>query len=1065
MSQDQDSQHSLDQMYVSPDSNLLIAATLGVGAAATVVIFALLGPGIAAAGRLIPFDVALAALLATGNLLAYVEIAARTRHAGGAYHLIRRQGGTGDISFFAGWALTLSLVGFCGLLAQSIARYLIALPVMSVRLSLNVPVGLLAWAVILMVAAVNAIQQHKKLLGKKLLGLLILPIVALVIAVFGFMAISHITSHPPSASPGSISAVPLIFAAFIGIEITSRYIGEVHRTAPALRTLALSPALAAAFIIAIVVLSAGVVGYPGLAQADIPIATVGERVAADTGRLAVLLIGGAAMVLTLVQGLEMLIMLIHSMSVDGFLPGWAQKTKPFVAVLIVGLVTLPVVWLPIEWLAPTSGLLYLCTLMLVNVVRAREPRPESPRAPQSGRQATPFRLPFHPWIPALVLAVDVLLFPLWGWTKVLAALGCLVGGGLVYLAYGRRHYVEAQTGVTIFKPLVEEHQPPRFRILVPIARPKTAQALIQTAGRIAQSKNGEVLILQVAVVPDPFPLETRRKRAQVDRDLLENAIAMANQEDLPIQTMTRLARAIPRGILETAAEENVDLILMGWHADQTKAEEITLGPIVDEVLRDATCDVMLLQSDESATAKRFLIPTAGGPNAQTAIRLASLLAEASGGEITLLYVKTAPATEDDLAASRETLARALEGLDLEMPPAQKVIAAANVLEGIVQEAAAHDVVLLGVSNESDVNQILFGSLPLQVAARVPNTILVQGDQAITAVWSRRILRALQRALPTLSGTEQLDVHHSLSQGARPGIDYFVLIVLSCIIAALGLLLDSPAVVIGAMLVAPLMSPIMALSLGLVLGDLRAIRLATESILKGVALAVVISAFIGLLSPLKLVTGEMVARARPTLLDMIVALASGMAGAYAVSRKNVSAALPGVSIAAALMPPLATVGLGLSTGNFNVAGGAILLFITNIAAISLAGAVVFLALGIRPRILVPEHRKQLRQRMIASILLLLVIAIPLGAMLGTTVRDTTREQAIYALISNNLPDGNQLVGLEISSEADALAVVATVRSYQPPNQVTVSILSRALSQMLETPVTLDLVVLPVVRSID
>ena len=110
-------------------------------------------------------------------------------------------------------------------------------------------------------------------------------------------------------------------------------------------------------------------------------------------------------------------------------------------------------------------------------------------------------------------------------------------------------------------------------------------------------------------------------------------------------------------------------------------------------------------------------------------------------------------------------------------------------------------------------------------------------------------------------------------------------------ATVGLLLDSGAVIIGAMLVAPLMSPMLAFSLGLVLSDVRLIRLSIEAVFKGVVLAVIIAVFIGLLSPFKELTGEIMARTRPTLLDLAVALASGMAGAYALARKEVSAALP------------------------------------------------------------------------------------------------------------------------------------------------------------------------------
>jgi uncharacterized hydrophobic protein (TIGR00271 family) len=292
----------------------------------------------------------------------------------------------------------------------------------------------------------------------------------------------------------------------------------------------------------------------------------------------------------------------------------------------------------------------------------------------------------------------------------------------------------------------------------------------------------------------------------------------------------------------------------------------------------------------------------------------------------------------------------------------------------------------------------------------------------------------------------------------------VLIVLSSIIAALGLLLNSPAVVIGAMLIAPLMSPIMAFSMGLVLGDLRLIRTSSEAILKGVVIALIIAAFVGVLSPIKATTGEMLARSRPTLLDLSVALASGLAGAYALARKDVGAALPGVAIAASLMPPLADVGLGLAMGDPRVAGGALLLFTANIAAISLAGSLVFALLGARPQQWAPDSRRQVRTRLVASAVMLVIIAVPLGIIFSGIVRDARQERAAEAMFAEYLTGADaQLVDLEADQFGHDLYIVATVRSAEPIGAEWVDGLARALGDTLDRHVQLDVVVLPVIRS--
>jgi uncharacterized hydrophobic protein (TIGR00271 family) len=312
--------------------------------------------------------------------------------------------------------------------------------------------------------------------------------------------------------------------------------------------------------------------------------------------------------------------------------------------------------------------------------------------------------------------------------------------------------------------------------------------------------------------------------------------------------------------------------------------------------------------------------------------------------------------------------------------------------------------------------------------------------------------------------EQLELREAMSDSARPGVNFFVLIVLSSIIATLGLLLNSAAVVIGAMLVAPLMSPILGFSLGMVLGDVRLIRLSIEAMFKGVALALVIAVLIGIVSPIKDLTEEIMIRTQPTLLDLTVALASGMAGAYSLSREEVSAALPGVAIAAALMPPLGVAGLGLSLGRPQVAGGAFLLFLANIAAISLAGVIVFILLGVRSQTWHPEAHRRIRRGLIGFVLLVLVIAIPLGIiMAGIVQRSNTRNEIRQVLTERVDTRDRELVDFEHQTEQGRLLVVATVRSVDPLQELAVDDIAAALRGRLGRPVTLEVVTLPVVRS--
>jgi uncharacterized hydrophobic protein (TIGR00271 family) len=202
--------------------------------------------------------------------------------------------------------------------------------------------------------------------------------------------------------------------------------------------------------------------------------------------------------------------------------------------------------------------------------------------------------------------------------------------------------------------------------------------------------------------------------------------------------------------------------------------------------------------------------------------------------------------------------------------------------------------------------------------------------------------------------------------------YLFMITVSCAIATLGLLQSSPAVIIGAMLISPLMGPIMGLGFSLCIVDLYSMRRSLAALATGTALALAVSALITYLSPLHEATPEILARTRPNLFDLLVAIFSGVAGAYTTIKRK-GEAIVGVAIATALMPPLAVVGYGLAVGDFSIAGGAAFLFMTNLLAIALCTTVVARWYGFGARNS-PAHT------LFQSVLVIVtfaVISVPLG----------------------------------------------------------------------------------------
>ena len=1040
------------EIRFSRELGLWRAIALSLGVMLTLLIFILMGGTVAAAGAVAPLACLLAALLLLANVLGYVELAVTVPRPGGAYTLVHEARG-GWLAFLTGWTLTLSGLGVCALLAQGFAVQVTTL--LSDHLGLALPVWPWAAGLVILLAVNNSLGTQESQRGQVTILLIAVLLGFTLLAVPRVKLAHYVVTHPDWGH-----ALTLLMVSFVGLEITAGLQGEIRqRTTNAPRALLLAPLLVAVFGAVIVAVAVGVVGFPALSDSRVPLALLGASVAGGAGRPLILVLGALVLALALNRALMMVVRQIYKMSADGFWPAGLRRTQPrfrtpVLLIALVALLLLPLALLPVDFLARLAGLLYLLVLMGVNLALFRRPQ----QGPSS------FALPFHPWVPGLTLAVDVLIGLLWGPVCLTWAAGCLVAGTLIYLIYARSHHVEAQEGVTVFKPPSEERAEVGYRVLVPIANPATAGTLLHLAGVLARQQAGEVLALQVVVVPDQVPLEEGGHRAKAGRVLLEQAITQAKEEGFAVQTMTRVTHSVAQGVLDTAREEKVDLILLGWRG-YTRSFGASMGPVIDTVIRDAPCDVTVIKGREWEQVSKILVPTAGGPHAPIAARLAMLLSEAYGSRVTALYVQLGRATPEQMEENRRRIAQTLNGLEFSHPPEQKVVIADSVVEGIVEEAKGYDLVLLGASEEGLLDQFVFGSIPQQIAARVPKTaVMVRRYGGPTEFWIRKLMRGLSHLFPRLSVEEQLELREAMSNGAQPGVNYFVLIVLSCIIATLGLLLNSGAVIIGAMLVAPLMSPILAFSLGLVLGDVRLIRLSIEAGFKGVALAVIIAVFIGVFSPFKGLTDEIMARTQPTLLDLAVALASGMAGAYALARKDVSAALPGVAIAAALMPPLGAVGLGLSLGDAQVAGGAFLLFITNVGSISLAGAIVFTLLGVRPQTWRPETQREIWRRLSSLVLLLLVIAAPLAVIMGGVVRDTAARQVIREVLEVQITSqGGELGEFEYRTDKNGVVVVATVRSVYPLDQATVDATATVLSERLDRPVALDVVVLPAIRS--
>ena len=239
-----------------------------------------------------------------------------------------------------------------------------------------------------------------------------------------------------------------------------------------------------------------------------------------------------------------------------------------------------------------------------------------------------------------------------------------------------------------------------------------------------------------------------------------------------------------------------------------------------------------------------------------------------------------------------------------------------------------------------------------------------------------IPRSQRQSIETLN--DALDLSHGDVVGKRTG--FLIMLTLAGTIAIAGVLTDSTATVIGAMIIAPLGTPILGIALGIVTGHLSLVVRSILWVLSGVVIVVVLGLFFSLFvaTPESLATNsQVVGRTSPSLMDLVAALATGFAGGFAMCRKDLSAVLPGVAIAISLVPPLGVVGVCAGQGQWSDALGALILFLSNVVALVIAGSIVFTMGGYaRDPGSSPDANR--RRAYIVVTVLAIIISVPLAA---------------------------------------------------------------------------------------
>jgi len=999
------------------------------------VVFAAIGPAT-------PVIYALAILLYVPLILSYMELAAGRPGSPSAYQIAHSYRSSG-LTFAVGWLMLAGLVSVAALMAIAVVERL------DVWLGhlFGVDVGdvWLVAAVVVLAALNEWLSDTDRWRTRTVVVGLAM---ALTVGVITWGYYAHLPGGELREIPlfgHDMTAVAVLAAGLWSIDLLLNHRRQMRRPDATLRSASLIVWLTTGVLA--VATTALVVRSPGIWLAD-----WSEKVSWGEARLQLLslVVSTTFCWLGLSRVVSRTVRLTGTMAHEAFLPrigkpGQFQRTRALATLTSLVLVLVAVGWwVPTGLLATLAAMTFLWVTVLVMVPYARRPA----RALSPGRRN---RLPFHPLFPGFAAATAVFFSMVLPWRTSVIGLGWLLLGAVYFLAYARRKNAEVKQDAAVVGVGIEEGRKDRPRVMIGTEEDERLPALLKSGAALARAYGGELMVLRVLPLHDELSLHTAQGNAGREWAALERLMQPLDTGGVETQTVVRIAPTVHAGIVATANEYDADVVLM---ATSTALPADASGTAVARVFSATSRPLAVLRGDCPDAGASVVVATGGGPHAPEGLKIGDRLTQGLGGNLQLVSVSLQSRSEKE---AEEAIQATLQEAQLGAEVPTRVIESPSVETGLAGEG---DLLILGSSVDRLLGQTVFGGLPMEVAqARSGATLVVKRAEAAMSFWKRRIWEVLTRILPTLSIKERSEVYAQMAQDARADVDFYTLMSLSSAIALLGLLLDSSAVIIGAMLVAPLMSPILSLAQGIVQGNPHLIQRAGASTFKGTVVSIGVSTLLTLLvsnagtQP----TREILARVSPNLLDLGVALAAGAAAAYAVSRKSVAAALPGVAISVALVPPLCVVGYGLGASEFGIAGGALLLYLTNLGGIVLVGVVIFLMMGFRPTR--AERGLRTRQAAFFAVVGLVLVAFPLGL----TTFDIARERNLRSEINTILGQlDHEAFGINrysIEKERGQFVVIATIYSYQDVGREEVEMVQRRLSEAAGEPVKLRVTIVP------
>ena len=735
----------VEEVTLSRSLDLFTITMIGVGGMIGAGIFVLTGSAAGVAGPALILVFFLNGLVTSLTAMVYAELGSAFPEAGGGYLWVK-EGLGGAQGFLSGWMSWFAHATAGSLYALGFGRFAAELFSMAgvPFFGLSTNQVTLVWMTIIIVVFTLLNYRGVSETGKvgNIITMTKISILALFV-LFGILAMLRTTDwhtrfttgFMPNGIGGVLMAMGLTFIAFEGYEIIAQSGEEVRdpaRNVPRAIFLAVLIAVVIYLLVGFTAIGAtqpppGLKVYQYLGQQkEIAIVDVAQQTFPFKIGAIVLLISGLVSTMSALNATSFSSSRVSfAMGRDLNLPAMfarihPQRHTPYVAVLFSGGLMLLAAWvLPLEEVAAAADIMFLALFLQVNfaAMSLRRRRPDLKRA---------FMIPWYPVVPVLavianaILALYLFTFSITSW--IVAAIWVVVGLLSYYIYFQRVEAMEKPKEVLMEEVLVSRE----YSVIVPVVDQEQARILGQIGAILAQANRGEVLALHVVRVPQQLTLGEGRLLLKGGRSYLETVIQQAKMHDVPVHTVIRLGRNVAEAIEKTVDENAANLLLLGWPGF-TRSTNNLYGPVIDPLVDNPPTDIAVVRYRKFRPVHSILVPVAGGPNSQRAVRLAVHMA-AAGGEaepvkVRVLHLMPNQPDERERVRAEQILRETMDGI--QYPYLEPYLAeSSGIVEGILEEAEGFDLIVVGGSKEPLFRNLMFGNVSDQIAQKAKVTVIM-----------------------------------------------------------------------------------------------------------------------------------------------------------------------------------------------------------------------------------------------------------------------------------------------------------------------------------------------------